>query len=160
MRAARFAILLALLVACATAQDKSRVYFIQRTVSGTLNRITIAQPSTGIRPLEVKGIFFSCSVACSPLITSGGTVSSGSAGTILKYDKRAPAATAVATLDGTIGGSPETVFSRDIATANGERAHEGGLFLPAVAGSPTQFTVEITAVGSGSLYIFLVYGEP
>lgn len=143
----------------ASAQSVTRVFFVQRAVTGTLNRITIQQASSAPRAIRAEGFFFSCTVACSPLITDGGTLSGGSPGTILKYDKRSPSASASATLDGTIGGSPETVFSRDLV-ANGERSHSGGLFLPAVAGSQSQLNAEITSGSSGLLYIQVVYSEP
>lgn len=159
IRSTRLLVLLALACASLSSQDVRRKYFLQRSVTGTLNRITIRQPASGARALQLDGVFFACSVLCTPKISKNGTLTGGSSGAaiIAPLDERAPATpVAVVTLDGTVA-SDTTIFTRDIQ-ANSERAHGGGLHLPASGNK--QITVELTSGSSGVLYIYEEISEP
>lgn len=155
----RVFLLVLLLCSTLSSQDVRRKYYFQRSVTGTLNRITIRQPATSARALQLDGVFFACSVTCTPEISKNGTLAGGSSGAsiIAPLDERAPATpVAAVTLDGTVA-SDVTIFTREIQ-ANGERAHGGGLHLPASGGK--QITVELTSSGSGVLYIYGEISEP
>lgn len=142
------------------AEDPTRVFYIQRTVTGTANAITIRQPSTesAKRALKLRAVYFKCSVACTWTVSKNGTLSSGSAGTIRNLDERGAAASASATLDGTVGSS--TTVSTDSLSAGAAVILDGGLYLPVVSGSQKQFTVSLTSGSSGDLNIYTEYAEP
>lgn len=157
----RFVILALLAAFTLGGQDTTRKYYVARSVTGTLNRITIRQAASNPRALRLDGVFFSSSVVATPTISKLGTLTGGSAGASLvtSLDDRGPATpSAVVTLDGTVG-SGTTVFSRDIPAA-GERAHGGGLHLAATSGTEKQITLELTSSGSGVLYIYAEFSEP
>src|SRR5581483_9968338 len=145
------------LLAPVWAQETKYTYFVSRSVTGQTNRITIRQPTAGGRDLKLDGVYFCCSVACSPVISKGGSVSGGTAGTIVNLDDRSPSATSSATLDGTVTGA--TSISFPTISAGADRTHGGGLYLH-WTGTPSQFTVELTSGSSGTLYIQLNFSEP
>lgn len=154
---------LALLLACGilSATDTTRVYYIYRAVSGTANKITIRQPSSGARPLRFESAWVKCEgVACTVTISKNGTLSGGSAGTILAWDDRGSAAKATATLDGTV--ASDTAVVVESLSSNESRAF-GGSDLPmylAASDSPKQITLDLTAGSSGTLRSLLVFSEP
>jgi len=145
--------LLLLLTATAGGQDTVRKYYVQRSVNGTLNRITIGG---GTRALQLGAVYYQCSVECAPFISKKGTVAGGSSGaSILKQlDERGPATpTFTVTLDGTVS-SATTVFDPPVNTAaSGERLHKGGLTLPVTA--QNIMTFELVSSSTGNLYIYV-----
>lgn len=143
-----------------SADDPTRVYFVQRSVTGTANSVVFRQPSSNKRALQLKGVYFSCSVACTFAVTKNGTPSGGSSGasSIQTLDDRAPASAFTATLDPSVS-SDTTVITNTLA-AGGSITLSGGLYLPVVSGSQKQIKVAITSGSSGDLYIYAVVAEP
>lgn len=155
-----FVALLFLFVPVVISQSTTRTYYKTRAVTGTLNRITVAQSATTAtrQTLKLDGVFFACSVLCTPAITEGGTVTGGTVVSApASLDKRGAASTAVVTEDATVTGGT-TVFSHPIQ-ANGERSHNGGLYFP-ITTTQQKFTVELISGSSGVLYIWLQYSSP
>lgn len=141
------------LAPAALAQEPStpRAYYVTRTVTATSNTVTIETSAS--RQARLLGVWVYCANACTATVSKGGTVSSGSTGTISKLDDRAPAPGASAVYDGTVSGAT-TVIAIPVA-AVGSTSLGGGMRIA----SDSQFTVSL-ASASGELRIHVQYEEP
>lgn len=140
-----------------TSTTTRRYRYFRKVTGGTVNRISIRQPASGARPLQLQSVWFKGTAAFTWTIYKNGTVSGGTEDTLDKLDDRAPDATAGVVLDGTLAGS-ETV-SQEVVTAAGDRSVTGGLRLAVDSGDRKMITLEITA-SSSDLTIYVEVDEP
>lgn len=147
-------LLLLFLVSTLIGQSTNRRYFVYRSISGTSNIVTVRTAASSSRPLNLLGATIYCQNSCTWTLTKNGTLTGGSAGTVVALDEAGPAASAAATYDGTVG-SPTTVNSF-VFPAAAVQGFEGGL---RVSGDGKQVTVNLTSGSSGTLAIYLEFSE-
>lgn len=146
---------------CLAQTSTTRMYYVSREVTGTLNRITVRQPASGQRALRFEYAWAKCAVACSLVFSQGGTVSGGSVGTIVAMDDRSASPVSGVVLDGTMA-STTAVLPTISLIANEEKSINGGLLFLSAPGTSTrkEFTLALTSTASGLLQLYTVYSEP
>ena len=146
----------------------TRLFYVYRTVTATSNIISIRQPATSGKTLQLVGVYFSCTLACTWAITKNGSVSGGSTGTINPLDDRGTANVSGAVYDGTV--TSDTTVNSDSLSAAGnvglagcqfssDGICRGGLTLSWDGTTRKMINLKLTSSGSGTLLIYGVYGE-
>lgn len=149
---------LAMLAPSLFSADKTRVYSREYEVTGTAAAVTVQQPASAARALELRGVYFSCSLACTVTVQKNGTITGGSTVAAVSLDERGAASVSAVKTDATVA-SGTSVFTDDIA-AEVKLAYGGSLYLPAVSSVQKSITASISAASSADLKIYLEWAEP
>lgn len=146
-------LLVLLLLSFVATSDTTRQFYKFRSVTGTLNRVSIVQTT---RQLQLRFVWFKCSVACTWSITKNGTASGGTGSTAELVNEKGYAATATILLDGTITG--DTTVNTETLAAGGDLPVAGSLLLPVATNR--KINLALTSNSSGTLTIYTEFDEP
>jgi len=149
---------LILLVCCAAAFAQSPRYVATTgdvVLSGAATALTIQQPATSSKALQLQSAVVYCSVACTIRQAQNGTGATATAGTVLKISPNTTASAATVWTASNVGAGTATSPDLHLTAAGTMVLDLSKVILPRGAGIGTNYTVSIAAItGTANIAFF------